>query len=230
MFDRLYKGGSNCDGGTLLQLHNLINRRNVAKDVSGRFNECIDFFEMVVKNHIFAAGMHFFGLKELSSEPTANRVASDVSCKSKLLSHVIGRLVDRYVILHKHAEIQQNAPVHKPLTAKSVQRNPHAVRIQNEHNYLSSLPSQIAIEHCYVQGIPQEKKRRHLPVWLSHPFSTDTEKAPDGILDYACAVLSDGLLMLEFRDAIHQGNGERIIRCWKFVIVFSTLSPLQICP
>lgn len=230
MFERLYKGGSNCDGGTLLQLHNLINRRNVAKDVSGRFNECIDFFEMVVKNHIFAAGMHFFGLKELSSEPTANRVASDVSCKWKVLSHVIGRLVDRYVILRKHAEIQQNAPVHKPLTAESVQTNPHAVRIQNEHNYLSSLPSQIAI---LCPRYPTGKKRRHLPVWLSHPFSTDTvilEKAPDGILDYACAVLSDGLLMLEFRDAIHQGNGERIIRCWKFVIVFSTLSPLQICP
>lgn len=131
MFERLYKGGSNCDGGTL---RNLINKRNVAKDVSGRFNECMDFFEMVVKSHIIAAGMHFFGLKELSSEPTANRVASDVSCKWKVLSHVIGRLVDRYVILCKHAEIQQNAPVHKPLTAESVQTNPHAVRIQNQGN------------------------------------------------------------------------------------------------
>lgn len=67
MFDHLYRGGSNCDGGTLLQLHNLINRRNVAKDVSGRFNECMDFFETVVKCHIIAAGMHFFGLKEVRS-------------------------------------------------------------------------------------------------------------------------------------------------------------------
>ena len=69
MFDRLYRCGSNCDGGTLLLLRNLINRRNVAKDVNGRFNECIDFFEMVVKSHIIAAGMHFFGLKELSGNP-----------------------------------------------------------------------------------------------------------------------------------------------------------------
>lgn len=161
MFDRLYKGGSNCDGGTLLQLRlrNLINRQNVAKDVSGRFNECMDFFKMVVKSHIIAASMHLFGLKELSSEPTDNIVTSDMPCKKwwKVLSHVIGRLVDHYVIVHKQAEIQPNAPVHKPLTGKSVQTNPHAVRIQNEHNYISSLPTQIAIEHCYVQGIPQEK-------------------------------------------------------------------------
>ena len=68
----------------------------MAKDVSGRFNECIDFFEMVVKSRIVAAGMHFFGLKELSSEPTANCIASDVPHKQrwKVLSHVIGRLVD----------------------------------------------------------------------------------------------------------------------------------------
>ena len=76
MFDRLYRCGSNCDGGTLLQLRILINRRNVAKDVNGRFNECIDFFETVVKSHIIAAGMHFFGLKELSGNPTVNVIAN----------------------------------------------------------------------------------------------------------------------------------------------------------
>ena len=71
----------------------------MAKDGSARFNECIDFFEMVVKSHIVAAGMHFFGLKELTSEPTANSIntiASDVPRKKrwKVLSHIIGRLVD----------------------------------------------------------------------------------------------------------------------------------------
>lgn len=225
MFDRLYKGGSNCDGGTLLQLRNLINRRYVAKDVCGRFNECIDFFEMVVKSHIIAAGMHFFGLKELSSEPTANSIASDVPREKrwKVLSHVIGRLVDRYVIVRKHAEIRPDPPAQKPVTAESVQTNPHAVRIQKEHNYSSSLPTRIAIEHCYLQGMPQEKEKRHLPLWLSDAPSTDDvilEKAPDGILDYACAVLSDGLLMLEFRGGISRGNGERIMRCWKFMLLY----------
>lgn len=227
MFDRLYKGGSNCDGGTLLQLRNLIYRRNVAKDVSGRFNECMDFFEMVVRSHIVAAGMQFFGLKELSSEPTANSIAaSDVPCKKrwKVLSHVIGRFVDRYVIVHKHAEIQPNPPVQNTVTAESVQANPHAVRIHSEHNYSSSLPTQIATEHCYFEGVPQlEKKKRHLPSGLGDVPNADTvimEKVPDGILDYACAVLSDGLLMLEFRDGIREGNGERIIRCWKFMLLY----------
>ena len=153
MFDRLYKGGSNCDGGTLLQLRNLINRRNVAKDVSGRFNECIDFFEMVVKSHIVAAGMHFFGLKEVSSEPTANSIASDVPRKErwKVLSHVIGCLVDRYVIVRKHAEIRPDPPAQKPVTVESVQTNPHAVRIQKEqaHCQLELLLNTAIFKGCH---------------------------------------------------------------------------------
>ena len=34
------------------------------------------------------------------------------------------------------------------------------------------------------------------------------------------AILNDGLLLLEFRDAIHEGDGPRIIRCWKFTLLY----------
>ena len=70
IFDRLYSTRSNCDAGTLVQLRNLINRRKVAKDSSGRFNESIDFFELV--NCHIAAGMHFFGLNTMADQPTYN--------------------------------------------------------------------------------------------------------------------------------------------------------------
>jgi len=36
------------------------------------------------------------------------------------------------------------------------------------------------------------------------------QTATDGIFEYGCAVLNDGLAFLEFRDAIHEGDGERI--------------------
>ena len=62
MYNRFYKGGSNLDGSTLIQLRNLINRRNVATDISGWFNEAVDFFELVVLRHITAAAMHYFGM------------------------------------------------------------------------------------------------------------------------------------------------------------------------
>ena len=70
------------------------------------------------------------------------------------------------MIVCEHAEIGPDPPAQKPVTAESV-------RIQKEHNYSSSLPTRIAIEHCYLQGMPQEKEERHLPPWLSDAPSTD---------------------------------------------------------
>lgn len=59
MYNRLYKKGTSNQGGTLLQLRNVINRRNIAANISGCFNAAIDFFELVCNCHIVAAAMHF---------------------------------------------------------------------------------------------------------------------------------------------------------------------------
>ena len=46
-----------------MQLRNLINRRNVASDTTGKFNATVDFFELVVECHITAAAMNYFGMQ-----------------------------------------------------------------------------------------------------------------------------------------------------------------------
>ena len=37
---------------------------------------------------------------------------------------------------------------------------------------------------------------------------------------YACTVMCDGSLFIEFRDAIHQGDGLQILQCWKFMLLY----------
>lgn len=44
--------------------------------------------------------------------------------------------------------------------------------------------------------------------------------SPDGVFNYAADVLNNGLFMLEFRDAINEGDAQRIIRCWKFMLLY----------
>ena len=58
------------EGGTLLQLRNLINRRNISSDISGKFNAAIDFFELVLTAHVLAAAMHYFGMSTLEEAPS----------------------------------------------------------------------------------------------------------------------------------------------------------------
>ena len=100
MFNRLYACGSSTDGGTLLQLRNLINRRNVSQNTNGKFNESIDFFELVVKCYVAAAGMHFFGMGNKEDMPTKNAFPTDITkCTAQEqwthLRTAVNRIVDR---------------------------------------------------------------------------------------------------------------------------------------
>ena len=216
----MYKHGSNLEKGCLLQLRNLINRRNVAADITGRFNATVDFFELAVECHITAAAMNYFGMESPGGVPMKNKVPSNIPTKdrSKVFKRVVSNIVDRYVIIHEVSE-------HHPLQL-STASNPHQARIQTEHSYASPCEAhvnRIIAEHSYVNdGPPSTKKRRVLPRSMvnDQPSILSRETAPDGIFEYACAVLNDGLIFLEFRDAIHEGDGERIIRCWKVMLLY----------
>ena len=50
-------------------------------------------------------------------------------------------------------------------------------------------------------------------------FSLDDQTkrgSNDRVLSYAQQITALGLLYLEFQDGIHEGDGLRILRCWKF--------------
>lgn len=48
--------------------------------------------------------------------------------------------------------------------------------------------------------------------------STSKLKDDDHVLNYARDTLTYGLLLKEFNDAIHEGDGTRILRCWKYFL------------
>ena len=49
-------------------------------------------------------------------------------------------------------------------------------------------------------------------------FPQPDVEATDGVFAYAKEVLSLALLWAEFEDAIKEGDGLRVIRCWKFFL------------
>ena len=46
-----------------------------------------------------------------------------------------------------------------------------------------------------------------------------TERVHDGIHAYSCESLSLGLLFLEFKDGVKEGDGERIMRVWQYFLL-----------
>ena len=83
--------------------------------------------------------------------------------------------------------------------------------------------------HCVPAPVPsqqQQHRKRQLPSFLQklgdkpHASTDIKAKAPDGIFNYASAFLNDGLLVMELWNAIHEGDGDRIVRTWKFMLLY----------
>ena len=53
---------------------------------------------------------------------------------------------------------------------------------------------------------------------LSVGFAQSDKTSKDHVFEYAQEVVSLGLLFLDFRDAIKEGDGERIMLCWKYFL------------
>lgn len=63
----MYKTKSGMEKGTLYQLRNLINRRNVVKKVKSDMNASEHFFELIVTGHIIACAMEMLGMSAINA-------------------------------------------------------------------------------------------------------------------------------------------------------------------
>ncbi|KAL5502833.1 hypothetical protein EMCRGX_G009668 [Ephydatia muelleri] len=91
----------------------------------------------------------------------------------------------------------------------------HSVGVSNSSDFLlnfssSTLPSdqQAALESLVVSICSKF-------INISYPYR-DYKDSSDHILKYTMEVMSLGLLYLEFKDAVREGDGFRVLRCWKF--------------
>ena len=54
---------------------------------------------------------------------------------------------------------------------------------------------------------------------LARANDAETEVMQDDMYNYQRNLMDHGMLYLNFTDAIREGDGERIIRCWKYLLL-----------
>lgn len=215
IWSRLYSTESSMDGGTLHQLRNLINRVNVSrKELKHQVNEVEDFLELVTECHLISAAMHFFGMKSVNDPPSRSGFSDELNHlplyqRKKMFSDRMLAIVDEYVVPQEFSFPREPTA---STSATSLSTNPHVPRILQEHAY--SLSTAEEVHHRHLPSSILSVARRPT---VSQPVR---RAAPDGVLNYASAVLNDGLLLLEFKDAIREGDGIRILRCWKVLLMY----------
>ena len=78
IWKRFYKSNSAADHGTLMQLRNLIKRRDVGNKPKNCFDACDNFFMLVLTAHILSATMHFLGMDNINDDPNPIIIPSEV--------------------------------------------------------------------------------------------------------------------------------------------------------
>ena len=160
IWKQLYSCSSSSDHGTLYQLRNLINRRNVVVDPKRDVNACEDFFVLTVKCHIIAAVMKELQMNSLDDIPSDDVVPEDTWLlpddeKERVLTDVCDKVLEKFCAIKYHT---------------------------------------------------------------TPTISLGDNDQQDQILLYASEVLTLGLLYLEFVDAIREGDGTQIIRCYRYFL------------
>ena len=58
-----------------------------------------------------------------------------------------------------------------------------------------------------------------LNLTFSEDVTNEEHQQLDTVSEYAKEVLSLGLLLLKFNDSVHEGDGNRILRCWRYFLL-----------
>jgi len=64
----------------------------------------------------------------------------------------------------------------------------------------------------------QEMIKEHILIGQIESSTCNTDNNADKVLAYAREMMSLGLLLAEFKDAVKEGDGPRVIRCWRFLL------------
>ena len=83
--------------------------------------------------------------------------------------------------------------------------------------YFPQESMKLTSQHCWKLMILAIKKIIDSFVDISYPKAS-TEEDEDNVCAYAKEVMSLGLLLMAFIDGICEGDGERIIRCWRYFL------------
>lgn len=195
---------------------NVINNSNArTTNVLDNLNQCKNFINMETNAIVTACAMTYFSMSSLNmavDEVVPPNVLNGDDDSKRLWYHRhVKSMVSKYVmnteseIFHNMVEgVRQQSPP-KP-------RDIYNCRVCNK-------------EYHYKKARENHEKKKHSYIHIDPPstdLSQETEKSKstdksDYIYNYACVRLSMGLFVRNFDDAVREGDGQRIIRCWKYM-------------
>ena len=209
---------------------NLLGLTNVTTDPFKNYHAATELITRWTESLIVCAALTFFGMKSVNDEgPTANKFNFGVSDPKEYVYMVCGQLLDKF------AMVSGPTPASKGLLCPFCEKKMAKVKSLRKHiseNH-EKKPPQTTVE---IEQPSKPTKRKRGCKTKDGTKDKDTQEdtggasaqesdvcgAPeeDGVYNYSCAALSFFMLILNFQDAIRRGDGERVIRLYKFLLLY----------
>ena len=217
----LRKKESVVDPGTFASNAVLTGKTNAMKDVeSENYNKIREFFAIETNAFLLSATMVYFGMGTVNSMPSKNIFPSKLMKAS---------VIEKRKWLYGHVDKLFNLYVAGSVT-----------ELSDAQKDMGKLKSDEVILPCRSLGclrvfryskcrVNHEKSCHNLNCDLATDIATDMTdhvKSGDHIFNYGCLHITLGLLIRDAEDAVKEGDGERVVRVWKF---FTPLFRLTQC-
>lgn len=211
-----YKTTSSADMGTLHQLRNLIDRRNVSTTALGdKYRASNTFIQDVTEAFIIAAAMHYFSMKTTQDTPKTHSppatFQSDSQKRNWFNTH-LRNIVDIYVM--NDTMLMPDSVVEDEDTQAHTQAQHTPVKCHfhdcKDLVFKDNTQLKIHFERTHDIFVVYHGQLKPKPV------ESQASQNTDGVFNYHSGFLKLALLERDFQDSIKEGDGQRIVRLWKF--------------
>ena len=184
-------GQSSSDHGTLAYFRNRLNRIAVTKEPKKDADACIDLIYIVAKGHFLACACDILGVASLD-QPIDLPAGILNGSRAEQLAH-ISNIAEQVV--------DRCSLVDAAFIGNTSEDSP------------STPPSSCGSDSSSSAGLRYSTSTGTLT-------STAEQSNSDGVYNYARVLCHYASLIMDYRDAWAEGDGERVIRCWKLFLPY----------
>ena len=179
----------------------MLDARNVSDDPHNNFYAASEFADKVLDAYLIVGALNHHGMQSVDSKPAINKydgLLNNQEGKKQHVHAVVRSFIEKHVV-NQVPEMSVSAPTSNELTCRFCGRRYIQVPALRKH---------------------EEKKHQFKPAKVRN----NDDHSPDKVYNYTHQVLVLMLLRLNHNDAINFGDGERIIRLYKFFCLYFKVS------
>lgn len=210
---------------------NLINRRNVKEDPHAAYRADRDFLLLEVTARIICAAFHVLGMNNTKDKPQQLQIPETIKDQSKMekrqfLHKAAAKIVDEIIV----NEQMMDATISNLISEQEKQAAVEQMHLDENGRFLCRFPGCSKTFKHNGKSRTKHEQSHNPPVSVTYTNihcsdadrtkpTTASPQTVDDIFNYNTALLSEGLFFLNFLDSVSEGDGERIMRNYKYLML-----------